>query len=298
MINLEKIFLLFLLFTIVIVFPNVRLKSDVSLSPGVLKLQDILVEREKISEDLLEKPIVFLLPGLTYRISKDFLERTFPELDFEGSDYVTITVSATSLDFGDILEKKVRDYLNWKDDLQVFVERSYGFPENLGNFSINITKISPSRLSVFIKFKGKRVSYLTLQLKLLSFKKVVVASRKINYNEIISKDDIKYAEVNILEVKGTYIENIEECIGKKVKKMFNKDEIILQEFLEKKPDVVKGQIILAYVEFPGIKVTSLVRSMENGWIGETITARNLETGRLVYGILEEGPLLRVLEVTR
>jgi len=297
MMNLKRFFLFLLLLISVIVFPGVQLKSDVSLPPGVLKLRDVLVDHKGISGDLLEKPIIFLIPGLTYRMSRDFFERKFPNLDFEGS-CVTITVNASPLDFGEVLKEKIEDHLGLKDDFQFFVERSYGFPEDLKNFSIRITKISQSRLSVFIKFQGKRISYVTLQLRLVSLRKVVVAARRINYGEIISKEDLEYARVNVFDVTGTYMENLEECVGKKARKMFNEGEVILQEFLEKTPDVVRGQIILAYVEFPGIKVMSLVRSMENGWIGETIAARNLETGRLVYGILEEGPFLRVLEVTR
>jgi len=294
---LKRFFLFLLLLISVIVFPGVQLKSDVSLPPGVLKLRDVLVDHKGISGDLLEKPIIFLIPGLTYRMNRDFFERKFPNLDFEGS-CVTITVNASPLDFGEVLKEKIEDHLGLKDDFQFFVERSYGFPEDLKNFSIRITKISQSRLSVFIKFQGKRISYVTLQLRLVSLRKVVVAARRINYGEIISKEDLEYARVNVFDVTGTYMENLEECVGKKARKMFNEGEVILQEFLEKTPDVVRGQIILAYVEFPGIKVMSLVRSMENGWIGETIAARNLETGRLVYGILEEGPFLRVLEVTR
>jgi len=297
MMNLKRFFLFLLLLISVIVFPGVQLKSDVSLPPGVLKLRDVLVDHKGISGDLLEKPIIFLIPGLTYRMNRDFFERKFPNLDFEGS-CVTITVNASPLDFGEVLKEKIEDHLGLKDDFQFFVERSYGFPEDLKNFSIRITKISQSRLSVFIKFQGKRISYVTLQLRLVSLRKVVVAARRINYGEIISKEDLEYARVNVFDVTGTYMENLEECVGKKARKMFNEGEVILQEFLEKTPDVVRGQIILAYVEFPGIKVMSLVRSMENGWIGETIAARNLETGKLVYGILEEGPFLRVLEVTR
>ena len=297
MMNLKRFFLFLLLLISVIVFPGVQLKSDVSLPPGVLKLRDVLVDHKGISGDLLEKPIIFLIPGLTYRMNRDFFERKFPSLDFEGS-CVTITVNASPLDFGEVLKEKIEDHLGLKDDFQFFVERSYGFPEDLKNFSIRITKISQSRLSVFIKFQGKRISYVTLQLRLVSLRKVVVAARRINYGEIISKEDLEYARVNVFDVTGTYMENLEECVGKKARKMFNEGEVILQEFLEKTPDVVRGQIILAYVEFPGIKVMSLVRSMENGWIGETIAARNLETGKLVYGILEEGPFLRVLEVTR
>ena len=297
MMNLKRFFLFLLLLISVIVFPGVQLKCDVSLPPGVLKLRDVLVDHKGISGDLLEKPIIFLIPGLTYRMNRDFFERKFPSLDFEGS-CVTITVNASPLNFEEILKEKIKDYLGLKDDFHFFVERSYGFPEDLENFSIRITKISQSRLSVFIKFQGNRISYVTLQLKLSSLRKVVVAARRINYGEVISKEDLEYARMNVFDVTGTYIENMEECIGKKARKMFNKGEVILQEFLEKTPDVVRGQIILAYVEFPGIKVMSLVRSMENGWIGETIAARNLETGKLVYGILEEGPFLRVLEVTR
>ncbi len=299
MMTLRKFFMLFLLLVSSVTFSTVvQLKSDISLYPGVLKLRDILSSHSEIAESLLEKPIMFLLPGLTYRMDKTFFERKFPNLDFEGADSVTITVSASPLDFEKILKEKIKDYLDLKDDFQFFVERSYGFPENLGNFSIRITRISQSRVSVFIKFQGRSVSYVTLQLKLVSLRKVVVSARRINYGEVISKEDLEYAKVNVLDIKGTYIESIEKCVRKRAKKMFNKGEVILQEFLEKMPDVVRGQIILAYVEFPGIRVMSLVRSMENGWIGETIAARNLETGRLVYGILEEGPFLRVLEVAR
>ena len=63
--------------------------------------------------------------------------------------------------------------------------------------------------------------------------------------------------------------------------------------LKKRAYVLKGQIISAVVRLTGVEVTSKVEILENAEIGQLVKAKNIDTGIIVTGILDEGPVLRV-----
>jgi flagella basal body P-ring formation protein FlgA len=63
--------------------------------------------------------------------------------------------------------------------------------------------------------------------------------------------------------------------------------------LKKRAYVLKGQVINAVVHLAGVVVTSKVEMIENAEIGQLVRAKNVDTGIIITGILDEGPVLRV-----
>ncbi|MFP4461751.1 MAG: flagellar basal body P-ring formation chaperone FlgA [Thermotogota bacterium] len=70
-------------------------------------------------------------------------------------------------------------------------------------------------------------------------------------------------------------------------------QVLEWSMLKKRDYVLKGQIISALVQLPGVEVTSKVEMLENGEIGKLVRAKNVDSGIIITGILDEGPILRV-----
>lgn len=163
-------------------------------------------------------------------------------------------------------------------------------------YSYSYTKAGDRYFNILIKeISNGKVSKITnLRVELVLTRMIAVAKRRINYGEIIGKDDVELKEVNIFGKKETFSNNLDDITGKRAKRSLTAGEPIALEYLEIPPYVTKGQIITAYVSINGITVTTFARLMEDGNIGEIVSARNVETGQLIYGVVEEGPKLRIL----
>ncbi|MEA1885416.1 MAG: flagella basal body P-ring formation protein FlgA [Thermotogota bacterium] len=73
----------------------------------------------------------------------------------------------------------------------------------------------------------------------------------------------------------------------------SEDHVLEWGMLKKRAYVLKGQIINAVVQLSGMIVTSKVEMIDNAEIGQLVRAKNVDTGIIITGILDEGPILRV-----
>ncbi len=192
------------------------------------------------------------------------------------------------------LEKFMKD--RYGDDVTVTFLNMDTIPTN-GICSLSIPKRShPSkRTSVLIRYRKEntiRVKSLTILLKRM--RKVVVAKRKIKYGEMVGVDDLKLSEMDIFGMEDDVLIKIDDAIGKKARKSFRVGEIIKVSDLIDPPYVVRGQVVMAYILIGDLKITTFVRLMKDGKIGEVVSCRNIDSGKLIYGVVEEGPKIRVL----
>ena len=210
-------------------------------------------------------------------------------------------------------EEVEKDFASLKDVIENFkktIEEKYGkgveviWPpfdstspnENNVKYSYSYTNAGNGYFNILMKeiSNGKVLKIRNFKVHLVLQRMVVVAKRKINYGEIIQEGDLELKKVNVFGKTSTFVSDIKKVVGKRAKRNFNKDDPIVLEYLETPPYVTRGQVISAYVSIDGITVTTFVRLMEDGNIGEVVSARNIDTGQLIYGVVEKGPRLRIL----
>lgn len=169
-------------------------------------------------------------------------------------------------------------------------------PSSDSKFVYSYNEVGNGYFNIFLKeiFNDRVKAIKNLRAKLKLLRTIVVAKRKINYGEIIQEDDVELKKYDVFGKNLEFSEDMKEVIGKRSKRAFNPGDPIVTSYLETPPYVVRGQIVSAYVSINGITVTTFVRLMEDGNIGEVVNARNTTTGKLVYGVVEKGPRLRIL----
>lgn len=72
-----------------------------------------------------------------------------------------------------------------------------------------------------------------------------------------------------------------------------RDRVVEWNMLKKRSYVLKGQVISALVQMDTVTIASQVEMLENAEIGQIVKARNLDSGIIITGIIEPGPILRV-----
>ncbi len=132
-----------------------------------------------------------------------------------------------------------------------------------------------------------------LEYKLTQFENVVVAKRNIPFNSKITLQDLELKKLDVYATSTIYATSLSVCVGKISTWSFQKGQVLNLNGLKSPPDVVAGEVLIAFVSYPGMTVTTFVRAMQNGNIGDVIAVRNLNNGYMFYGTVEKGPKICV-----
>ncbi len=155
-------------------------------------------------------------------------------------------------------------------------------------------KSSMKTLKVPVNFVSRSGIFSTvLEYKLSIYENVVVAAKKIPFGKKISENDLLLKKMDVYATSTAYATSLKDCVGMVSTWSFEKGQVLSLNGLKSPPDVVIGQILIAYISYPTMTVTTFVRAMQNGNIGQVIAVRNVSNGYMFYGTVEKGPKICV-----
>jgi|UniRef100_A0A7V3RDV7 flagella basal body P-ring formation protein FlgA len=137
-------------------------------------------------------------------------------------------------------------------------------------------------------FRSEVIKYIPHQ-----FVNVIVASKNIEYGQSITQNMVSQKYLDVYATTTAYATNLNEVIGNVATWSFMAGQVISMQGIQTPPDVVAGQILIAYVSYPSMTVTTFVRAMQSGKIGQIIPVRNVSNGYMMYGLIEKGPEIRI-----
>ncbi|WP_448536320.1 flagellar basal body P-ring formation chaperone FlgA [Pseudothermotoga sp.] len=156
---------------------------------------------------------------------------------------------------------------------------------------IQLTSYSRSKSFFSFLFKAyqeeKFCGYVRVECELAVFADVLVANRTVRSNEVFGVNDVTFQKVNLLTLNVEYCTDLDQVVGKIARKMFRQNEPLDARYLAKPPDVKAGQVLTAKVSIGSVFATAQVRAMRDGYIGERISVRNVSSGVLIEGLLQE-----------
>ncbi len=155
--------------------------------------------------------------------------------------------------------------------------------------------LSKNIIGVPVNFisSSKVVRSVVLKYTVHEYKEVVVAANRIEYGQKITRNSLKLKKLDVYATTTAYATSIKECAGKIALWSFLNGQVVSMQGLKSPPDVVVGQILIAYISYPTMMVTTFVRVMQNGNMGQVIPVRNIENGYMMYGTIEKGPKIRI-----
>lgn len=103
-------------------------------------------------------------------------------------------------------------------------------------------------------------------------------------------DEREFAQVR--PVRGGYITSIKSITGKVARRTLMPGAPIPQNAVENAKLVQKGTPTQLVFEDGGLRITTLVTPLQAGELNETIKARNIDSGLLVYGTVQQDGTLR------
>ncbi len=130
----------------------------------------------------------------------------------------------------------------------------------------NNTLLVPVKL--ISRNKSESKSFITLKVKL--YKTVLVANQDIQKGELISNDQFKKELKEVSQLNGTLFSEDDFPVATKSKVKIKEGNILLNEMIEKNPDVLPNERLILHAGRNGVDITTEVVSREKGNIGDII----------------------------
>lgn len=280
---------------------------------GPVMMNELVLESD-IPTELLKSIIVAYVPsGSTTTVDKRFLltllKRKIKEIqaEFGGSNIVKIETKKEPAERG----QQQSIVINEEELIKLIHEELYNYypretkfelksktgtiPKHT-DFSLSLTMSNKATPTVRVTFRnsGRVVGYVLYQFSAFLERKVAVANRRINKDEVISASDVKFVEVNIFSLTKAPV--LEEDLPLFARKNFLKDEILDLKYLDEVPTILKGQLTKAFSVVGGVTVSTLVQALESGYTGNVINVKVIDGGVILKGIVRDDGTVAVLEV--
>ena len=133
-----------------------------------------------------------------------------------------------------------------------------------------------------------------VRIKATVVNKVLIASRSIGKGQIVSSDDVREASEDLSNLRGEgYLSTLSQAVGQIATRNIGKDELLRSDLLQAPLDLSEGGRVTVLYETPGLVLRALGVVMVSGKIGQFVPVKNLETGKIVYGIVQDRETIKV-----
>jgi flagella basal body P-ring formation protein FlgA len=130
----------------------------------------------------------------------------------------------------------------------------------------------------------------TGKVRLLS--EIPVVKAKVAQGRIIAPGDLTLKSCDISPNPNVYI-RLEDCAGKRAKVTLREGSPILPSQVERKPDILKGEMVVIEARVDNLVVRDKGIAMKDGYLNESINVKNVSSGRQVVGTIIAASLVQV-----
>ena len=152
------------------------------------------------------------------------------------------------------------------------------------------------QVEVDVVADGQDERTIPLVVKVSMLRDVLVAHRAINQGATLRAADIERMSLTFTRVDGRLgVVDADRIIGKRAKRFITPGSVIRMDQLENVPLVNRGQLVQLRSREGNIQIVTTGKAMQGGMLGEIITVRALDRGRLQFeativgaGVVEVG----------
>ena len=118
---------------------------------------------------------------------------------------------------------------------------------------------------------------------------VIHTAEPLERGHILSKSDLVSLETDLNKVRYGYFSNMENLIGKQLKRRLPQNRIVKANYVKAQTLVKRGEIVNIVAKNSGYSVKMSGTAMSSGAKGERIQVKNLSSQRVIEGtVIETG----------
>jgi len=295
---------------------TINVSDTVEVSSKVVRLSEIAVFEGDNEEyvQTLKKVIVGNAPkvGKTLRVSRKLMvgrinrisrpnQRAFLNMP----DVINITVASTEIETDEIIgrvhEFLQKNYSQASSELEIVkVDITEGLHVPAGEDITFFFKVqrssSRSKITVNMDVSGSNGYKVTkrIPVHINLIEETVVAIRDISSREIIGRDDVRLAFINVSDIRRKTITNLDDVIGKAATSPIKKDTPLIQGSVKEVPVINRGSAITIVADGGGFRITVPGIAQENGFQDEMIRVENINSQKKIFGKVLDSKTVLVL----
>ncbi|MCP3941186.1 MAG: flagellar basal body P-ring formation protein FlgA [Desulfobacteraceae bacterium] len=153
-----------------------------------------------------------------------------------------------------------------------------------GNFSVFMDILIDGNKEDSIRISGKVAIY----------EEILCVARNLAKGEAVFEKDVYFARKRVANLRGDVVRTIQELNGKVLKTNIQKDHYIKASWLEQIPLIQKGDIVSLVARKNNILIVTSGISKEDGYMNKLIRVENIESGKVVRGVVREKTTVEVI----
>jgi flagella basal body P-ring formation protein FlgA len=171
-------------------------------------------------------------------------------------------------------------------------------PQGRVTFSADLDKLVSARgriagyLDIFVD--SVLVDRINVTGELAVYDGVVFARQPIDKGQVLEPGDFYTKRVNIYKFNHPIVHRVSVVEGKMLQTGMKKDDCLKADNLTEPPLVRKGDIITLVAVHHHLKIVTTGMSKQDGFKNELIRVENLQSGKLVRGIVKENSIVEVV----
>ncbi len=115
-------------------------------------------------------------------------------------------------------------------------------------------------------------------------REVVVSLHPLTRKQVVSANDLTLAMQDITLLNGDFMTDVDESNGMVIRRAIDAGSTITRDMLEQPEVIRKGDSVSITAGNSQIQVSSSGTAMENGRIGEQISVKNQQSGRIIKAV--------------
>lgn len=155
------------------------------------------------------------------------------------------------------------------------------------------TRVS-ARTIVGVRCAGTRPWKVYVPVDVIVTEKVVVAARTLPRGHLLSAEDLAVEERDVTRTLSGYITEPAQVLGQRLKSQLLSGRMLTPALLEADKVVRRGQTVTLMVNNGGITIRMAGKALSDGALNQRIRVENLNSGRIVEGIVRSRENVEVL----
>jgi flagella basal body P-ring formation protein FlgA len=149
---------------------------------------------------------------------------------------------------------------------------------------------SPATLWVDVEADGKSVGRAWVRVEISRGRPVLVLTRGVRRGDVLAPDDVEVRSGQ--GVSGGYSDP-SQVVGKQLVRTLRPGAALRSRDVKSVPLVDRGDLVRIVARVGGVVASTMGKSMETGGVGDLVRVENLQSGRLLTGVLQEGGVVEI-----
>lgn len=140
---------------------------------------------------------------------------------------------------------------------------------------------------------GKPAAHQWVTAEVEMIRSVVVSARPLRRFHVIGPDDIEIRSVAVTRTGEPHLSDPDALVGKRVVRSVASGRPISIEMVETAPVIRPGDRVTLVVETGGLRIATMGRAKEEGFLGRAMAVVNLDSQKTIYGEVIDAATVRV-----